>query len=234
MSEEVQDPQGGSPDPEAVSATNWDSDDNPWKKRFEDYRPEADRRATRLSQFEQAQQNLTSDDAEERRQAAEFFGVELAEDEPIDNGGDPYDELRREMDSKLSERDRKYEQQRQQDLAAMEVERRLSALKLSDEPGEPDENGKPGYSEKDWVLARAVQLPGEDGLPDIAKAHAELQGLQKALERKWAKSKTAPRSIQPGATATQQKNLVDMTPEERVDYMTQLAEDRAAANAASA
>jgi hypothetical protein len=222
--DELQDPLGGSPDPAGpgtqdpgASTIDWDSPDNPYKKRFEDYRSEADRKVTEFKTYQSYVNDLSSDDPSRRAAAAEALGVELVEEEP-EIYDDPYDELRAEvggLKEQLSQRD----QQRQQEALAGEVERRLDKLGLSDEPDES------GWSEKDWVLARAVQQPDENGVPDVAVAHAELKKLEAAVERKWAASKKAPRSIQPGQAATGQKNILEMDDQERIAYAVQKLQD---------
>lgn len=224
--DDLQAPLGGSPEsagPETeapgTSTFDWESDENPYKQRFNTYRSEADRKATEFSEYQRNVSDLSSDDPSRRAAAAEALGVELVEDEPVEYD-DPYDELRAELEGLKGTLSQREQQQAQQQMQA-EVERRLDKLGLSDEPDES------GWSEKDWVLARAVQQPGADGLPDVAGAHAELKKLEAAVERKWAQSKRAPRSIQPGSTATQQKNIVAMTDAERIDYAVQLAEERA-------
>lgn len=233
--EGLPDPQGGSPDPnagpvpEAPGTTpDWEVDDNPYKQRFESYRREADRKATEFTQYQSLVSDLSSDDPSKRAAAAEALGVELVEDEYEPD--DPYEAVQRklaDLEGKLTAREQQEQERQQRERLSAAVEQRLDKLGLSDEADES------GWSEKDWVLARAIQMPDEDGLPNIAAAHAELKKLEAAVQRRreaeWKRSKNAPRGIQPGSTATQQKNVADMSREERVEYMAQLADERATA-----
>lgn len=236
--EGLPDPLGGSPDPNAgpdpeapgtPTTVNWDVDDNPYKQRFESYRREADRKATEFTQYQSLVSDLSSDDPRARAAAAEALGVELVEDEYEPD--DPYEAVQRklaDLEGKLTAREQQEQERQQREQLSAVVEQRLDKLGLSDE-ADPES----GWSEKDWVLARAIQMPDEDGLPNIAAAHAELKKLEAAVQRRreaeWKRSKNAPRGIQPGSTATQQKNVADMSREERVEYMAQLAEERATA-----
>jgi hypothetical protein len=213
-------------DPGAGQAFDWESDENPYKTRFETYRSEADRRNTKLSQYEQNLADLRSGDPDRQQAAAEALGIELVYDEPDEpEYDDPYDELAARQEA-LEQRLAHEAETRQQEAMANEVEARLAKLDGLDE------------SDKDLVLARAIALPpGEDGLPDIQKAYDELtardQARVEAAMRDWAKRKRAPSSIQPGSTATQQKSVADMTQHgllnaEGLDYFAQRLEDMSA------
>lgn len=182
---------------------NWDADDNPYKKRFEDFRSGADRVATKLSQYEQHLEDLRSSDIERQRKAARELGIELVEEEP--SYVDPYEELRTEL-SQVKSQLSAAEEQRAQERATQAVEARLSALELDE-------------SDKDWVLARAIALgAGDDGLPDIKSAYDQLRARDEAAMERWAASKKAPQSIAPGRTATETKDIMSMTDDERVDW----------------
>lgn len=235
-----QDPQSGSPEPVADPAVtdpgataptfDWDADDNPWKQRFEGYRPEADRKITRLSQFEQAVQDFQTGDPAEMRRAAAILGLadhlEIEEPEPPVYD-DPVEELRAQiaaqqerytaLEGKLTAREQK-EQERAQETA---INAELDTLGLTDK------------DERNMVLGTAFTLPArEDGLPDFKAAIARIEARDKARDRAWASGKRAPRSIQPGQTATQTRDPADMidstgalTPE-GLDYYAQRMQDR--------
>lgn len=236
------DPQGGSLDPAADPATDpgansttidWDSDANPYRKRFEDYRSTADRKVTRLSQFEQAVADFQTGDPAEMRRAATILGIadylDIEEPEPP-TYDDPVEELR----AQLAAQDEKYaalegkltqrEKQEQEAQQVAEINKRLDKLNITDEV------------ERNLVLGTAFTLPmGDDGLPDISAAISRIEERDKARDRAWRDGKrTAPRSIQPGQTATQQRNISDMVDstggltQEGLDYLAQKAEDRQA------
>jgi hypothetical protein len=209
------DPETGSPnapvvEPGSAQAFDWESDDNPYKQRFTEYRSEADRRATKLSTYEQSLEDLRSGDPERQSAAAVALGIELVQDEPEDPGYiDPVDELIRRQEA-LEQRLTQAEQTRVEREASLVVETRLDALDLDE-------------ADKDWVLARAVALPaGDDGLPNVAAAHEQLRARDtarlEAAMNDWAAGKRTPRGVAPGTTATEQKNVMDMTDEERVEW----------------
>lgn len=234
MNPEDQDPLGGSPeagtvaDPNpdpGVSTVDWDSDENPWKKRFDGYRPEADRKITRLSQYEQAVQDFQSGDPEEMRRAAAVLGIadylDIEEPEPP-TYDDPEDELRAQyaaLEEKYNSLEGKLTAKEQKDLEAQQHRAVESALdqfvgKDADE------------QERNVVLGAAFTLPlTEDGLPNIEAAAKFIEERDNARMRAWGESKRAPRSIQPGQTATQQKNVNEMTEQELIEWGAQRLQD---------
>lgn len=213
------DPDNGSPNApvtEPGSAHDWESDDNPYKGRFNDYRVEADRRATKLSTYEQSLEDLRSGDPTRQSAAADALGLTLVQDEPDPGYVDPYDELlsRQEaLEQRLAERDRSQQERDQSTI----VETRLTSLALDED-------------DKNWVLARAVALPpGDDGLPNVAAAYEQLTARDnariEAAMKEWAEKKRTGRGIAPGTTATEQKNIMDMTDEERVEWAVRRLDD---------
>lgn len=222
--QEEQDPQSGPPeqvadpttDPGASTAFDWDTDDNPWKKRFEGYRPEADRKITRLSQYEQAVQDFQSGDPAEMRRAAAVLGIndylEIEDPDPP-TYDDPADELRAELAALRAEQEAfkgqltAREQKEAEAAQVAEVNSRLDKLGITDE------------QERNVVLGAAFTLPmDEQGLPDVAAAARFIEERDNARMRAWGETKNAPRSIQPGSPATQQKNVAEMSREEKIAW----------------
>ncbi len=198
------DPETGSP----VGSTqefDWESDSNPYKTRFNDYRSEADRRATKLSEYEQHLEDLRSDDEQRQAAAAAALGIELVQDEQDTQYVDPYDELRTELEQvkgQLSDAERR---QQEREASAI-ISARLDAMDLDE-------------ADKDWVVARAIALPpGEDKLPDVKAAYDQLVARDTARMQQWQTTKKVPRGIAPGTSATEQKNTDDMTDAERVEW----------------
>jgi hypothetical protein len=214
MDVEDQDPHGGSPEAEHVAdptpapgtTPDWDTDDNPWKQRFESFRPEADRRNTRLSQFEQAVEDFQSGDPAEMRRAAAILGIadhlEIPDPEPEYETDDRTAEIEARFEARLAERDQRDAER----FVRREVDERLSKLDGLDE------------DDRDLVLAQAIRMPTitVDGLdvPDVDAAYKVLaardQARIKKYEEDWKRGKRAPSSIQPGTTATQQKSITEM------------------------
>lgn len=251
MDTEDQDPRSGSPDagqtadpvepaPGASAAPNWEADENPYRKRFEDYRRTADQKVTRLSQYEQAVQDFQSGDPAEMRRAAAILGIaehlEIEDpDPPVYN--DPTEELAAKyaaLEEKYNGLEGKLTAKEKADKDAAEVaavQRRLDKLGL--DPTEDED-------ERQTVLGKALTMPfGEDGLPDIQGAFDRLAARDKALKQGRDRAyrdgkKSAPGSIAPGSTATQQKNIADMTradgslTQEGLDYLAAQYEDRVA------
>lgn len=214
MAIEDQDPQAGSPEAEPAAdpsadlgtAIDWDSPDNPYKQRFEAYRPEADRRATRLSQYEQAVQDFQSGDPAEMRRAAAILGIadhlEIPDPEPEYDADDPMAVLQAQV-NELSGKLTAAEQRDQEAAVERVVEERLSKLDGLDD------------GDRDLVLAQAVRMPADaDGLPDIKGAYEALrardQAIRDAAMRDWAAGKR-PTPIAPGTTGQHQKSVADMT-----------------------
>lgn len=211
----------GSPEvTDETPAFDWESDDNPYRKRFMDYRVEADRRATVLSQYEQDLEALRSDDLEAQRDAAARLQIELVEEEPEPMSQEPWETVSSELaqlKAQIAADKKAQQQEREQERLAVTIESRLDAL------GDIDE------SDKDLILARAIAMPvGEDGLPNVKGAYDELVARDTAREeaamQRWASSKKAPRSIKPGQPGTETKDIMSMSDEERIEWATQRLE----------
>lgn len=189
---------------------DWEREDNPYQKRFNDYRSEADRRATEYSQNQKLLSDLQSEDPAAQRAAAQRLGLEWIDEEPVEQGPDQqYSALAQQIEELKAERaaeKAQAEQAAESARIAAEVDRRLGDMGLDEQDG-------------DWVLARAVALaPGADGLPDLTTAYEQLQERDRAAQERWRTSKKSPR-IARGETGQETKNIMDMTDEERIDYL---------------
>lgn len=237
MTEVDQGPEQGSPDdvvadptpdPGTPATIDWESDENPYRTRFEDYRRGADQKATRLSQYEQAVQDFQSGDPAEMRRAAAILGIadhlEIEEPEPP-----MYDTPEEELAAKYAALEARFDglqrelterEQKQQEAAQVAAIRAgLDSLGITDE------------TERNVVLGTAWTLPlTDDGLPDVKAAQAAIEARDNARMRAWGETKNAPRSIQPGSPATQQKNVADMSREEAINWAAQRLDDMNAAD----
>lgn len=187
---------------------DWESDDNPYKKRFSDYRSEADRRQTEFQQTQALLNDLQSDDPATQRAAAQSLGLDFVEEEPEleEPGDDPrlaqLLQRQEELERKLAEKD----QREQEALIAQTVDQRLDALGLDKDDG-------------DWVLARAVALPpAEDGLPDLQAAYEQWQAKEKAIIERYRGGKRTTVTAK-GKAGNDQKDLLSMSDEERINYI---------------
>lgn len=198
-------------EPEGTTETpeyDWESDDNPYKKRFSDYRSEADRRQTEFQQTQALLNDLQSDDPATQRAAAQSLGLDFVDEEtgPEEVEEDPrlaqLITRQEELERKLAEK----EQREQEQLIAQTVDQRLDALGLDKDDG-------------DWVLARAVALPpAEDGLPDLQAAYEQWQAKEKAIIERYRVGKRT--TVTPkGKAGSDQKDLLSMTDEERINYI---------------
>lgn len=190
---------------EVTPEYDWETDDNPYKGRFENYRSEADRRATEYQANQALLTDLQSGDPAKQQAAAEALGMEFIAEEP-EPGEDPrIAEMMakyQELETKMTERER-----RDSDAAvAAEISSRIDALNLDSE------------DEGNLVLAAALRQPvGADGLPDIAAAHAAIVARDEARFESWKKSKRT--SVTPrGPGGVEDKNILDMTDEERLSW----------------
>jgi hypothetical protein len=237
-----QDPTQGSPEqtadptPDPGPTIDWESEDNPYLKRFTDYRSTVDPKVTRLSQYEQAVEDFKSGDPEEMSRAAAVLGIsdylEIEEPEPDYDEDDPdgrMQALAAKVERLEAERaDERSAKEQEQQLAHVEsvVEARLSKLDGLDE------------DDKELVLAQAIRMaPDSEGMPDIQAAYDALVARDQARisqhEEQWrAGKRRAPASIQPGKTAVEQRNIADMTDsdgqltQEGLDWLAQKMDDR--------
>jgi hypothetical protein len=245
MDQNTQDPHSGSPaegqiaDPvepapgASTTIPNWESDENPYRKRFTDYRSTVDPKVTRLSQYEQAVQDFQSGDPAEMRRAAAILGI--ADHLEIEDPAPPvYDDPAEELRAQYAKLEEEFQglrgeltakEQRDKEAAEIkEVQRRLDDLSLTDE------------DDRNTVLGRAFTLPmGEDGLPNVKAAFEAIVARDRKHGRAWKATKTvAPGSIAPGSTATQQRDIAEMTrkdgslTQEGLEYLTAKYEDRVA------
>ena len=219
------------PAPGASTTVDWDSPDNPWKTRFEGYRPEADRKITRLSQYEQAVQDFQSGDPAEMRRAAAILGIadhlEIEEPEPP-TYDDPAEELRAQIAAQQAELAQfkneltEKEKAQKEEAGIKEVNARLQKLLPDDE------------DDRNVVLGLALtRPPGEDGLPDVQAAFDAIVARDRKRDKGWADGKRRGHApIAPGSPATPQKNIADMTradgslTKEGLDYLAEQYEAR--------
>ena len=194
---------------------DWEADDNPYKKRFEDYRSEADRRATEYQQTQALLADLQSDDPEQQRAAAQRLGFDFVGDESDEEtepaGPDPrIDALAAKyeaLEQKLSAKETADEQARVANL----IDSRVNALGLDEDEGT-------------LVLATAIKMGAvtDDGLPDVSKAHAFIQQRDAAREQAAIEAYRAGKRVTipggKGKSGTENKAVEDMTAEERLDY----------------
>jgi len=184
----AQAPDKGTPTPEAVEPDAPSKEpDSPeeidWKQRYEDLRPEADRRASLLADIE------GRNGPERQEQAlAEHARIELAEEEAeepeeeYDLPPDPSDEIA-EVKQQLAEEREQREEAEFDNLEQEYIEKTVEGL-------EGNENLK--LSEEDYDLVVNYGLAHRDphdGKPDLEGGLAKLKASWEADRKRYAESK---------------------------------------------
>lgn len=199
---------GKEPEPGKQSPSG---DEIDWKQRYEDLRPEADRRASTIADLE------GKNGPERQAEALRQFNVELEpdeEDEPLD------DDLR----DPIEEIDQMREEQRTQAEEAEDAEfNRLESkyLEESVEKIEADTEAKYNDEEYGFIVTHALANRGEGGRPDIDGGINALKAIQTQAQEKYRKSKrTAPPPL--GTEGEKKIDLKD--PEARRQYMKEVVD----------
>jgi hypothetical protein len=183
-------PEGGSPD---------SPDSTDWKQRYEDLRPEADRRQTELD-------DLDGRNGPERQRAAfERRGISLEDQEGADEFDDDEldefddlpdpDERVEQLDQRLTQREEAEEQARFQALEQDYIEETVESLEE-----EFDLSEQLTDHEYDLVVNYALSnRDPQDGKPDLKGGMEALIESQKAAQKRYGKSKQDADLPPPGA-----------------------------------
>lgn len=198
--------------------SDWESENNPYVKRFNDYRSEADRRNTAYSELQSRVADLTSEDADAQRRAAEALGLQFVDD--VDDHEAEGTDLSNAQLSKLEERVARFEAQ---EAAREEAETQATAAREFEQAMDEYVVGQLKLDPKDPDTAIAIayaanNLPFmENGLPNVAEALAFIEARDEQRFEGWRKSKrtTAPKR---GETATTVKPVEEMTRDERLEW----------------
>jgi len=192
----VEEPENAAP---AEEATGTPPESVDYEKRYNDMRSEFDRRGSRVSElerYEQAVNDLKSDDADTRARAAQSLGLPFEfVDETPDEYTDPSEQLAREVAAiKEQLASREQEAQQAQQIAQIEqyVEQQLGELDGLNE------------RQRKYVVNTAVAMPPTaDGMPDIKGAYEQWVADMNAEKQDWASTKRAPHVGQVGTAGTQ-------------------------------
>lgn len=193
---------------------DFESDNNPYVKRFNDYRSDADRRATEYQQTQAQLAALTSEDPEAQRAAAEALGLQW-----VDEGGEEELPETNPQLTALEQRIAKFEaaEAAREAAAAQAEESRKFAESMDAKVAEMGLN--PKHKDTAIIIAHAANnFPFlENGLPDLESARAELASRDEETFESWRKGKRTP-LIQQGQAGTERVAVEDMTPEQRIDW----------------
>lgn len=190
-------------------------DDSPeidFEQRYNDLRPEFDRRSQALSQAEQMQEALSGlAGPEAQAQALRSLGIELEDDQEDDYYEDD------DPDTRLDRLEQTIEQQQAMAEQQAYVEAEQEFLVEGIEALEQREGRE--FSEQEVAIlasvARANRL--ENGTPDLSLAHDHLSDLLTERQKSWIESKRGGRKPGSGVAAGKAADLND--PEARVQFM---------------
>jgi hypothetical protein len=197
--------------PEVGTPANDSSVD--YEQRYNDLRPEFDRRSQQLSQLEQFQQAVSGQlGPEAQAEALKAYGVEL-EDDVADDDEYEYDD----PDSRLERIEAQIEAQQAAAEAAEAAEAEAEFLAEGIEALEGNEGRQ--FTDQEMVILASVARanPTPEGLPDLVLAHQHLTELQNGLKSQWIESKKAQRSPGSGIAADRAVDLDN--DEDRVNFI---------------
>lgn len=194
-------PEPAAPETGAPADVQTETDDTDWRQRYEDLRPEADRRQSLLADIE------GRNGPERQREAlAQTAGVALEDeegpDEFDDDDLDEFDDLPSEVDPRVEELDQRLTQREK-----AEEEARFQALErdyieetvegLEEEFDLPEE-----LTDREYDLVVNYGLSNRDphdGKPDLKGGMEALIESQKAAQKRYGKSKQDADMPPPGA-----------------------------------
>jgi len=187
-----------------------------WQERYDSLRPEFDRKSQRLSEFEQAVEGLRAEDPDTRQAAAQFLGIEFAEDEDeLDPFADPTEALAQEIAAIKAELAQRNQSETQQQIEQRDVQVISHGLQQFRE-----RLGRDLSEDEIKVLGDAAWSDrDEQGLPNIDAAVA---AYERALTAHAPKQR--PRAPHISASGTQAEQTVrlddpNLTRQQRHDLM---------------
>lgn len=192
-----------------------------WEQRYNDLRPEFDRRNALLTAAEGQQ------GPEAQAQALRQLGIEVqmeeeAAEETEPNWVDP-DQRIDQLEARLTQREEAEQQAHFADLEDKYIKSTLGEI-------EGKENTKLSDAEARVVRNAALANRLEDGRPDLQGAFDDLKGIKSAAAEEYRASKNTP--LPPVGTAGEEK-LDTRNPEQRRAFMLKDFEARQAADQGS-
>jgi hypothetical protein len=172
-----------------VEGTSTEAPAVDWEKRYNDLRPHADRTSQEAAEYRQkveAYEALYSEDPDAQRNAAEYLGLELPAEEPqeYDDPFQSFEQKLASLEAKLAAKDQA-EQVSQQEAALLDnVEEQFSTLESKEKIQLSDDD-------IEVVTALAMQMPGDNGAPNIEAAYKRLLGYTAEKATSLAAAKRA-------------------------------------------
>ena len=203
----------GIPDAAPNGTPAQESEEVDYAQRYNDLRPEFDRRSQELAEMKQIQEALSGQAGPEAQAAAlQRYGSELEADEEPDE-----DEYYDDPDSRLERLEMTLEQQQAEAEAQQMAEAENEFLVEGIEALEGQEGRE--FSEDEIAVLASVARANrtETGAPDLAEAYEHLTAMKNSLQKEWVESKKANR--QPGSGIAAQEAVDMSNPDERVKFM---------------
>lgn len=191
------------PDAE-VQQTETPEDVN-WQERYENLHPEFTRKSQELADYERLFEALQ--DPEQAPELLEQLGYQPVDDnEEFDEEGyDPYEELRGEVEALKEARTAEEQEAAQEDFLEAEfayIDDQLAGL-------EQEAGRKLGEDEATTVGQLAQQMRNEQGIPDVKGAFQRLDGLSKARQSEYVQGKREALPAPYGQPGSEKVNLRD-------------------------
>ena len=205
----------GIPDAAPNGTPAQESEEVDYAQRYNDLRPEFDRRSQELSEMKQIQEALSGQAGPEAQAAAlQRYGIELEADEEPDEG-EYYDESDPEVRIERLEQTLTEQQEvaEAQQMAEAENDFLVEGIEALE-----GQEGREFSEDEIAVLASVARANRTDtGAPDLAAAHEHLTAMKNSLQKEWVESKKANR--QPGSGIAAQEAVDMSNPDERVKFM---------------
>jgi hypothetical protein len=198
-------------DTPSESTVDWETEDNPYRKRYGDLRSEFDSRNQRYSQYEQFVESL--DTPEMQREMLRRWGYEVDDEDAPDL--DPVDSLAQRLEAiegNLQSRDQAQQQAELQSLKAEYVDESIKQFGSD-------------LSDADTNLVRRLVKSGDyddqDGIPDVEAIIKEVNGTWEQRQKNWRESK---RARVPGGGPAARKQFDPTDEKARIEASTAAAQ----------
>lgn len=210
-------PEEGKPAEEVPAGT-----DN-WEQRYNDLRPEFDRRNALLTAAEGQQ------GPEAQAQALRQLGIEVQEEE-AEAEPDPWEDPTERLEQRLTAQEERLTQREEAEQQAHFAQLEDSYIKSTLGEIETKEGHKLSEAEARVVRNAALANRLDDGRPDLQGAFDDLKGIRSAAAEEYRASKNTP--LPPVGSAGEEK-LDTRNPEQRRAFMLKDFEARQAADQGS-
>lgn len=186
--------------PESVTP-DWESDDNPYRKRYEDIRPQFDRTNQEVAQYRQLVEAARSDDPEVRNAALQELGYEVADDDEPDTDDD-FTRLARtveQLQGKLSQWEQQEQTRSQQEAEISYLDSEFSRIEKAESREFSDED-------IEIIAALADRMRDDQGRPNVEGAYKKVLAYGSEVAKRQRQAKRAPQ-VHSGKAGKKQPDL---------------------------